>query len=241
MKKRIKINGRIGSLGNAFSFGFVFVLIFSGNAAAQSDESEPVAEDISVDLPIGSELVPSAVATDDFSALRTGSPFLRVLDPSERYVLRAVASFDDIQIATLEDRSSKKTILVTPEKENKEGLKLVEIVSGEDLEGVLAKISFAGEEVEFKYDPSQIFPSGGGSNRGGSKPDDKRKGPSKEDINRYKSLSEEKRNKLRSYIGHVMKSYPNLSREEKGNMIRGAMIRLGDGRDLDFKPVDQKK
>lgn len=30
-----------------------------------------------------------------------------------------------------------------------------------------------------------------------------------------------------------MKNYPNLSREERGNMIRGAMMRLTDGRDLE--------
>jgi hypothetical protein len=130
---------------------------------------------------------------------------------------------------------------VTPQEENEQGLKLVEIIPGEDLEGVLAKVTFAGQEVEFKYDAAQIFPSGGSSGKGNGKKDEKRKGPSKEDIDRYKSLSDEKRNKLRSYIGHVMKSYPNLSREERGNMIRGAMIRLTDGRDLDFTPADQKK
>ncbi len=31
-----------------------------------------------------------------------------------------------------------------------------------------------------------------------------------------------------------MKNYPNLSREERGNMIRGAMMRLTDGRDLEI-------
>ncbi len=31
-----------------------------------------------------------------------------------------------------------------------------------------------------------------------------------------------------------MKNYPNLSREERGNMIRGAMMRLDDGRDLEI-------
>lgn len=187
---------------------------------------------------------PEAVDGQDFSALKSGSPFLRVLDPAQKYVLRAVAALDDIQIATLQDRKTKKTILVTPEEVSEEGLQLVEVV-GEDLEGVVAKITFAGEEVEFKYDSSQLFPRGGspGSTRvsGSGGDDGRRKGPSKEDIERYKALSDEKRNKLRAYIGHVMKTYPNLSRDERGNMIRGAMIRLSDGRELDFPKPDENR
>jgi hypothetical protein len=31
-----------------------------------------------------------------------------------------------------------------------------------------------------------------------------------------------------------MKSYPNMSRDEKGNLIRGAMIKLTDGRDIEM-------
>jgi hypothetical protein len=38
-----------------------------------------------------------------------------------------------------------------------------------------------------------------------------------------------------------MRSYPNISREERGNMIRGAMIRLTDGRDLDVPKPPEKK
>lgn len=246
---------RFGSAqGPSLLLGLVLALA-SGKVAAEGEErggaavsgtpaSEPVAPVSSPVEPIGSELVPPPVASDDFSALRTGSPFLRVLDPAEKYVLRAVASLNDIQIATLQDRATKKTILVTPEKENEQGLKLVEIVPGQDLEGVMAKITFAGQEVEFKYDSSQIFPTGssvGGKTKAPSKGGEERKGPSKEDIDRYKSLSDESRNKLRGYISHVMKSYPNLSREERGNMIRGAMIRLSDGRDLDYTPVEPNK
>jgi tetratricopeptide (TPR) repeat protein len=50
---------------------------------------------------------------------------------------------------------------------------------------------------------------------------------------REKKETEEKQAKLREYIGAVMKNYPNLSREERGNLIRGAMMRLTDGRDIE--------
>lgn len=196
----------------------------------------------------GEELTPSSMDTTDFEALKTASPFVRVLDPSETYVLRGVAALDDIQMATLYNRETKKTILVTPEKANEEGLKLVgvnenaDVDPGKELQGITARISFAGEEVELKYEMSQLspVPAKGGSSGGAKSSDgDKRKGPSKEDIDRYKSLSEESRNKLRGYIGHVMKTYPNMSREERGNMIRGAMIRLSDGRDIEYPQPPQ--
>lgn len=211
-------------------------------AEGEGDEAEPVQLINVVEEGIGLPQ-PDPVEGDDFSAIKNGSPFVRVLDPGEKYVLRAVAAFDDIQIATLQDRQTKETFLVTPEEVSEEGLQLVEVVPGEDLEGVAVKITFAGQEVEFKYETSQLFPRGvsPGSSGGGDKKDEKRKGPSKEDIARYKSLSDEQRNKLRSYIGHVMKTYPNLSRDERGNMIRGAMTKLADGRELDFKAPDQNR
>lgn len=195
-------------------------------------------------------ITPGAVETSDFDALKEASPFGRVLDPAEVYVLRGVAAFDDIQMATVYNRETKKTFLVTPEKKTEEGLQLVEVrrppaPPDRALEAVSARISFAGDEMEIKYEAAQISPQPrpGGGDRGrdgkGKGGDGKRRGPSKEDIERYRSLPQEKQQKLREYIGHVMRSYPNISREERGNMIRGAMIRLQDGRDLDVPSPPQ--
>ncbi len=39
--------------------------------------------------------------------------------------------------------------------------------------------------------------------------------------------------KFHEYIKQTMKKYPNVSREERGNMIRGALIRLTDGHDIE--------
>ena len=228
----MKRQGRIigwGALG-------VCTLVLSSSPHLDAEEgTSPEADQ-------GNALVPVELEQDDFSALRAASPFSRVLDIGETYALRGVASLDDIQIATLYNRETKKSILVMPEEANKEGMKLVGVSSGWDLNGVKATISFAGEEVELKYDQSQISPTPPqrpGPGKGDGRSNGQRKGPSKEDIERYKSLSEEKRNKLRQYIGHVMRSYPNMSREEKGNMIRGAMIRLSDGRDIDLPQPQQ--
>ena len=101
---------------------------------------------------------PEAPSENDFTALRRTSPFTRVLSLPETYALRGVATINNEQVATLYNRETKKTIVVTPDGKNEAGLSLVEIVPASDLEGVAAKISFAGDEAELKYELSQIFP-----------------------------------------------------------------------------------
>lgn len=182
-------------------------------------------------------LIPGAVVETDFTDLRAASPFRRVLDPSEKFVLRGVASLEDLVVATIQDRETEKTFVVTPEEAGERGLRLLGVRPGRDLEGWTARLSFGEEEFELQYENDQLFPDASGSAQGGDgggRSRDRRRGPSKEDIERFRSLSEENRSRLRQYVGQVMRSYPELSREEKGNMIRGAMMRLRDGRDIDM-------
>ncbi|MEC5129340.1 hypothetical protein VSU19_21445 [Verrucomicrobiales bacterium BCK34] len=215
------------------SLPFFSLLILSGAAVAQVPEG----------------ILPASLEEGDFNSVRDASPFTRVLSISETYALRGVAELGAIQYATLYNREKKETILVSPEggqiQSDDPGIKLVQIVPARSLDGVAAKISFAGEEVELKYDTEQIAPTPAqgssdgrrdGDRRGGD--DGRHKGPSKEDIDRFRALPEEKQKKLREYIGHVMKSYPEMSRSEKGNLIRGAMIKLTDGRDIDMPGGD---
>lgn len=183
--------------------------------------------------------VPEPPTASDFEALRRTSPFTRVLSLTETYALRGVANIGGERVVTLYNRETKETLTVTPEGDGKGGLALVEIVPSPELDGVAAKISYAGDEAELKYEPAQLHPEpkggpGGSSGSSRSGGDGERRGPSPQDIERYKSLPEEKQAKLREYIGSVMRNYPNLSREERGNLIRGAMVRLMDGRDIEM-------
>jgi len=189
-------------------------------------------------LPPGG-IEPQAPSAIDFEALRKTSPFTRVLNLSETYALRGVARINGEQVATLYNRETKKTLVVTPDGKNEAGIALVGVSRAPQLDAVTAKISFAGDEAELKYEMSQLYPEpkggpGAPGGQGGSPPEGERRGPSPQDIERYKALPEEKQAKLREYIGAVMKNYPNLSREERGNLIRGAMMRLTDGRDIEI-------
>lgn len=182
---------------------------------------------------------PRAPGEEDFAALRRASPFLRTLRVSDTYALRGVAMVDGHAVATLYNRETEKSIQVTPEGENESGLQLVEVVPAHDLEGVAAKVSFAGEVSELRYDEEQISPESARADgkdqsrrEDGERDGRRRRGPSREDIERFRSLSDEQKSKLRTYIGQVMRNHRDLSREERGNLIRGAMIRLSDGRDI---------
>lgn len=194
-------------------------------------------EEVSPSLP--ATIGPEAPSASDFEALRKTSPFTRVLSLSETYALRGVARINGEQVATLYNRETKKTLVVTPDGKNEAGIALVGVSRAPQLDAVTAKISFAGDEAELKYETTQLYPqpkggSGAPGSPGGRPPEGEQRGPSPQDIERYKALPEEKQAKLREYIGSVMKNYPNMSREERGNLIRGAMIRLTDGRDIEI-------
>ncbi len=190
--------------------------------------------------------LPKPVSSDNFTALKTQSPFLRELDLSETYSIRALATIGETPVATLYNKRTKETHMVFSEAENERGMKLVEIVEStpDNPLSAGAKVAFAGEIFEVKYDPSQtmVAPRSTAKSGGGDKKDgEQRRGPSKEDMERYKSLNDEQRKKFRDYIGYTMKKYPNLSREERGNMIRGAMTKILDGRELNMEPIPDKK
>lgn len=188
-------------------------------------------------LPPPDSTAPEAPSETDFEALRKTSPFTRVLSLPETYALRGVATIGGERVATLYNRETKKTIVVTPEGGNDVGISLVEIVPAPQLDDVAAKIAFAGDEAELRYEASQIRPEprpmpGAPNQAGGSSGSSRPRGPTPEEIERFRALPEERQAKLREYIDHVRKSYPDMSREERGNLIRGAMMRLSDGHDI---------
>lgn len=184
----------------------------------------------------GDSELPQPVSKEHFSAIHSQSPFLRTLNIAETYALRGVAEIGGDPVATLYNRQTKKVLLVTKDKPNEAGIQMVEVVSAQDLEGVAVKVSFAGEVVELKYDSAVVSPQAKSQDKsaGGAKSSSEgaRRRPSKEDMARYNSLSDEQKQKFRDYARQTRQKYPDMSREERSNMIRGAMTRLTDGRDI---------
>lgn len=184
--------------------------------------------------------LPTAPDEADYGPLKQASPFGRVLSLSETYALRGIAAFGDLQVITLYNRTTEKTLIATTGEANEEGIRLVSVVPAPVLEGVAARIALADEEIELKYEESQLAPQPRPANTSDGKSNGDKKeqprGPTLEERARYEALPEEKKAKLREYIGSVMRNYPDMSREEKGNLIRGAMARLSDGHEINVTP-----
>lgn len=191
--------------------------------SAPEPKPEPVSE------------LPVAVEKGHFTQFLSHSPFLRTLNLEETYALRGIAEIDGVQVATLYNRHTKKSLLVTANQMNAERMQLKEVSEADFLNGVSATIAVADEEMNLKFEPERIAP--GPKNPGGKGPSSsgsssEHRGPSQQDIDRYKALPPEKQEKLKEYIRQTMQRYPDMSREERGNMIRGAVTRLSDGGDI---------
>lgn len=227
--------------GKFFPVSFAILLTAAiGITGLHAQDSEPPApEPTSNGTTGGLPVVPQAVTREHFSAIRSQSPFLRTLNLAETYSLRAVAQIDGQPVATLYNRETKKTLTISKNEANEAGIQMVEVIPGKGLEGVTVKVSFGGEVVDLKYDAEQLSSMArtGGKGSGEKKDGDgKHKGPSPEERKRYESLTKEQRDKFHQYAKQTMQKYPNLSREERHNMIRGALTRLTDGKDIQVDP-----
>ena len=102
-------------------------------------------------------VAPKSVSSEHFSNLLNHSPFLRLLSLEEAYSLGGIANIEGETYVTLRNRKTKERITVISEKENEQGMQLVE-VSGSYPEGVKVKVNFGGKETIFAYEASQISP-----------------------------------------------------------------------------------
>lgn len=103
---------------------------------------------------------PAPVGGEDFAPLVQTSPFLRSLDLSQSLQLTGVARINGDLVATLRDRETKKTHLVSRDA-NDQGWRMVK-VEGEQgqLESVTAEIAMAGGETfALRFDETQLRPT----------------------------------------------------------------------------------
>ncbi|MGY8641771.1 MAG: hypothetical protein ACKVJU_11855 [Verrucomicrobiales bacterium] len=59
--------------------------------------------------------------------------------------------------------------------------------------------------------------------------------PKKEDVEAFKNLSEEQKDKFKTFIKATMKEMPEMTREKRGEIIRAAMKKIANGEEPDFK------
>lgn len=185
--------------------------------------------------------IPAPVTADDFSALKTSSPFLRSLDLSQSLKLTGVARIEGQLYATLVDRESKKTHLVS-QAANPEGWRMVAVAGNQaDLTSVTAEIAMAsGEVFAVRYDETQLHPPenrpgapGGGGQvrrdangrpiytnfREGISGDGFRGPPPPEMVAKLEKLDEPTRERLIQGIREYRDKNPNVSSEDRQKLF----------------------
>ncbi len=188
--------------------------------------------------------LPAGIAEEDFTALRGQSPFLRSVNLSDSLILTGIAMLDDEQVATLMNKETKETFVVSS-KLNSQGWKMVDLKSDEDLEKVAAKVAIDGGEVvtvrygEWQIKPGESKPGAGpstepgvpqGPTMGGERRgfgDGHRGppggGPSTEFREKMSQLSEEQRQKVFQKMMELREKHPDMSWEERGKHMSEVM------------------
>lgn len=229
------------------------VALWSGGAGLRAQEpiaalSAAPTETTPVEVDPAFPGAPTPLPADHFTVLRTQSPFRRSLNLAETYVLKAVSRIGDSSVATIHNRDTNKTFTVTTDGVSSPGadvLKLIGVAGVAEPTTTAIQIDVAGETAELKYSLEQVTPPTknpigngllGKGGPGGQQGDNQKRGPTPEEIERFKKLSPEKQEKLKVYIRGVMEKYPDMPREERGAMIRGALLRLSDGHDVNIEP-----
>jgi len=172
----------------------------------------------------GNDGLPQRVAPEHFAVLMRNSPFTRSLNLSDLLILTGLATMDGKQVATLMNKETKETYVVS-EEPNPQGWKMVEVAGNEDLEKVAAKIVIGGGEVvTVRYDkwslkPGEAKPAAGGS----SEIREAERRPQGRGVPEVRlkimSLPEGMRRQVIEQIRKTMRENPNMNAEDRGKQM----------------------
>lgn len=188
---------------------------------------------------------PAPVTAEDVKAVVDNSPFTRSLNLSDSLILTGLASIEQELVATLLDKNTKETYVVTGQP-NAQGWKMMGVQgSSSELDKVTAKISVqGGEVVAVRFDEKQLKP-GEGKPAAGQAPapgDPRGQGPERrhgfgpppEVREKFAKLSEEQRHKLFEKMREYGMKHPEMSRDEMrqrmGEMLDREVARAEKGR-----------
>lgn len=159
--------------------------------------------------------------------LLASPPFTRSLDLSDSLVLTGIAYIEGKPVATILNKQTKENYVVS-EEPNAQGWKLAETSATVQLDRTQAKIMVGGEIVTVRYSNEQLSPEsmkkggfrpGGSDGRRDERRDDgprrERRGPSEEDMQRFRSLSEKAREKFIREMRDSRERMQNATPEER--------------------------
>lgn len=209
---------------------FIMLLaLLAAPAARAADKADP-------DLP---QPLDPKLATP----LLESSPFTRSLNLSDSLVLTGIAYIQGKPVATILDKASKSTYVVSGEP-NAQGWKLAETNASGTLSRTQAKIMIGNEIVTVRYAQEQISPEDMkksvrtySGDRGGDRPPDAPRRdyprPSDEDRQRFMALSAEAKGKFMEAMHESREKMQNATPEERQAYARKMFEKI--------EKADQKK
>ncbi len=189
--------------------------------------------------------LPQPLTAEHFRELKASSPFTRVLDLSESLMLTGVARLNGKPMATLMDRQSKETFVIS-EVPNPKGWKLIEITGGgaADLETVSATISVSGEMVSVRYDGRQLNPSestpegAGGADHRPPSTEAEKKAFGQMVYKKWTALDKEQQEQAKKIMEHKIKENPKMSDRQKGETLVGILDHVSSDRGKEQRERD---
>lgn len=199
---------------------------FAGGATVRKKPTGPVDPDLP--QPFDAAVVTTAVKA---------SPFSRTVNLSDSLVLTGIANIDGKAIATLMDKESKKTYVVSDEP-NSQGWRLAEIKPTASIKFSQVKVNIGGEIVTIRHDDDaqnemmkkgKMTPGGGpsgppsGGERGFSR---EHSGPSRESMERFNRMSPDAQNRMKTVFKENGERLMNMSPEDRRNFIESNFNRI---------------
>jgi hypothetical protein len=187
--------------------------------------------------------LPQPFQPETLAPLIVSSPFNRAINPSDTLILTGLAYVGGKPIAHLLDSETKKTHVVS-EKPNHDGWVLMNALPARDFKRAQATIRIGGEEVTIRSNAAAAAdarkPSGGSPPSSSSSSSDRgrgpsegdrgysrdRRGPSKEDIERFNSMSPEAQEKIRNLFRDGREKLMNMSEDDRRNYIRSNVEKI---------------
>jgi hypothetical protein len=179
--------------------------------------------------------LPQAFDPNTLGTLLTASPFNRAINPSDTLVLTGLAYVNGKPIAHLLDTETKKTHVLT-DKPNSTGWTLVDALPARNFTQAQVKVQIGGETVTIRSNAAAVSesrksgsggappPPSGDRGRGPSEGDRgfsrSNRGPSREDIDKFSSLSPESQEKMKSFFRDNRDKFMNMSEDDRRNFIK---------------------
>lgn len=184
--------------------------------------------------------LPQPLSAQLAEPLLTNPPFTRALNLSDSLALTGIAYVEGRPVATLVNRETKESFVVS-EEPNAQGWKLAQTNASKDLKRTEVKIMAGAEIVTVRYGDDQLTPQakkgpmpGRPPGPGGPPPDAYRSDGSIRTSSylgeggreRYYSLSDQARDRLRAVMQQRREQNPNASFEEHSAFARREFERI---------------